>query len=153
MSIRESIASAFKDVPYPGDDCIALHECSECRQIRDDLRGQSSQVLADDILERRFDSLPLLSPVAFHFFASAYMLYSLSHPDSEVAFFTFQGLGTAGRDGFYLERFRMFSRQQREATIAFLEQFKTHEIEGDDQDNREYQDKLDAAIKIWKELS
>ena len=81
------------------------------------------------------------------------MLYSLSHPDSEVAFFTFQGLGTAGRDGFYLERFRMFSHQQREATIAFLEQFKTHEIEGDDQDNREYQDKLDAAIKIWKELS
>jgi hypothetical protein len=153
MSVRESIASAFKEVPYPGDDQIALHECAECRQIRDDLRGKSLQVLADGVLERRFDSLPLLSSIAFHYFVPAYMLYSLSHPDSEVAFFTFQGLGIAGIDAIDLERFRLFSRQQREAVIAFLEFFKSHKINGDDQDNREYQNNLDAGIKIWKELA
>jgi len=152
MSVRESIATAFEAVPYPGDDDIALHECPECRQIREDLRGKSSQVLADDVLERRCDSLPLLSPTAFHYFVPAYMFYSLSHPDSVVAFFTFQGLGGSGVDAIGWERFRRFSRQQGEAVIAFLESFKSHEIEGDSQDNRNYQIDLDNVIDFWKEL-
>ena len=153
MSVQESIRSAFKEVPYPGDDHIALHECAECRQIRDDFRGKSAQTLTDSVLERRYDSLPLLSPSAFHYFVSAYMAYSLKHPDSTVAFFTRQGLGEEGFDDFYLERFRLFTSQQRDAVIAFLEFLKPLEIEGDDQDRREYQDKIDAAIKIWKELA
>ena len=156
MSLRESIVSAFKDVPYPGDDCITLHECPECRQIRDDLRGQSWQILAEAILERRCDSLPLFTPAAFHFFVPAYMLYSLIHPDSEVAFFTCQGLGVAGFDSFYLQRFRLFSSQQKEAAIAFLEFFKSHKSEADDPDIRERQEKqnkIDIVIKLWKELS
>ncbi|HTX20740.1 MAG TPA: DUF6714 family protein [Candidatus Aquilonibacter sp.] len=152
MTVQESIDSAFEKVPYPGDDCIALHECPECREIREDFRGKPSQLLADDILERRCQSLPLLSPSAFRYFVPAYMHYSLAHPDSEVAFFTFQGLGIAGFDAFDLERFRLFSRQQKEAVITFLEFFKSHEIEGDDQDNREYQDNLDAVIKAWKQM-
>jgi hypothetical protein len=84
------------------------------------------------------------------------MLYSLNHPDSEVAFFTCQGLGMAGFDGFYLERFRLFSLQQKEAAIAFLEFFKSHEREDDDPDIRErqeYQNKSDVVIKKWKELT
>ena len=151
MSIRESIDSAFKEVAYPGDDQIALHECPECRQVRDDFRGKSSQTLLDDVLGRHYDNLPLLEPAAFHYFVPAYMRYSLEQPDSDVAFFTFQNLGMGGFDAFHLARFRRFNRQQREAVIAFLEFFKSHEIEGDDQDNREYQDNLDAVIKIWKE--
>jgi len=156
MSVRESIASAFKEVPYPGDDHIALHECLRCRELRDDLRGKSSQVLADSVLEHNCGDLALLSPTAFHYFVPAYMLYSLNHPDSEVAFFTCQGLGMAGFDGFYLERFRLFSLQQKEAAIAFLEFFKSHEREDDDPDIRErqeYQNKSDVVIKKWKELT
>ena len=152
MNVAEFIASAFKEVPYPGDDHIALHECPECRQIRHDFCGKSPQVLADCVLERRFDSLPLLSPAAFHYFVSAYMFYALSHPDSVVAYFTFWGLGVKGFDPIDLERFRLFSRQQKEAVVAFLEFFKSHEIEDDDQDIHEYQRNLDTAIKRWKEL-
>jgi hypothetical protein len=139
MSIQESIGSAFKEVPYPGDDCIVLHECSECGQIRDDFRGKSALTLENAILERRCDSLPLLSP--------------LSHPDSITAFFTRQGLGEGGLDDFYLERFRLFTGQQRDAIVAFLEFLRSREVEGDGQDRREYQDKIDAVIKIWKELA
>jgi hypothetical protein len=156
MNVRESIASAFKDVPYPGDDKIALHECPRCRELRDDLRGKSSPVLEDCVLERNCGDLALLSPAAFHHFVPSYMLYSLIHPDSEVAFFTCQNLGVAGFDSFFLERFRLFSSQQKEAAIAFLEFFKLHESEDDDPDIRERQEKqnkIDVVIKLWKELS
>ena len=156
MSIRESIASAFRDVPYPGDDQIALHDCPRCRELRDDLRGKLSSVLADGVLERDCGDLALLSPAAFHHFVPAYMLYSLIHPDSEVAFFTCQNLGVAGFDSFYLQRFRLFSFQQREAAIAFLEYFRSHESADDDPDIRERQEKqnkIDVVIKLWKELA
>jgi hypothetical protein len=156
MSIRDSIASAFKDVPYPGDDQIALHECPRCRALRDVLRGKSPSVLSDGDLERDCGDLALLSPAAFHHFVSAYMLYSLIHPDSQVAFFTCQNLGMGGFDAIDAERFRLFSLQQREAAIAFLEFFRSHESEDDDPDIRERQEKqnkIDVVIKLWKELA
>jgi hypothetical protein len=103
MNVQEFIKLEFREVSYPGDDHIALHECAECRQIRDDFRGKSAQTFTNAVLERRYDSLPLLSPSAFHYFVSAYMAYSLKHPDSTVAFFTRQGLGEEGFDDFYLE--------------------------------------------------
>jgi hypothetical protein len=152
MNVPESIISAFKEVPYPGDDFIAFDDCPECRQIREEFRGKSSLLLEDGFLERRCDSLPLLSAAAFHYFLPAYLLYSLRHPDSDVAFCTFQGLGMAGLDAIDLDRFRRFSRQQRGAVIAFLEFFNFHEIESDDEDNLQYQNKLDTVIKIWKKL-
>ncbi|HEX3856240.1 MAG TPA: DUF6714 family protein [Verrucomicrobiae bacterium] len=152
MSVRESIALAFKEVPYPGDDQIALHECERCRALRDDFRGKSPQALADEILERNCGDLALLSPAAFHYFVSAYMLYSLNHPDSEVASFTFMQFGRGGFDAIDLERFCLFNRQQKEAVIAYLGFFKSHEIEGDEQDNRDYQNNLNYVIKLWEEL-
>ncbi len=157
MSVRESIALAFKEVPYPGTDQIALHECDRCRALRDDFRGKSPQALADEILERNCGDLALLSPAAFHYFVPAYMRYSLNHPDSEVADFTVMGLGTSahGFDAIDLERFRLFSLHQREAAIAFLEFFKSHESVDDDPDIRErqeYQNKIDIVIKAWKKL-
>ena len=84
------------------------------------------------------------------------MLYSLIHPDSEVAFFTCQNLGMGGFDVIDVERFRLFSLQQREAAIAFLEFFKSHESEDDDPDIRERQEnqnKIEIVIKLWKELT
>ena len=78
------------------------------------------QALADEILEQNCGDLALLSPTAFHYFVSAYMLYSLNHPDSEVASFTFMQFGRSGFDAIDLERFRLFNRQQKEAVIAYL---------------------------------
>jgi hypothetical protein len=124
--------------------------------LRDDLRGKSSSVLSDGDLERDCGDLALLSPAAFHHFVLAYMLYSLIHPDSKVAFFTCQNLGMGGFDAIDGERFRLFSLQQREAAIAFLEFFKSHESEDDDPDIRERQEKqnkIDLVIKLWKELA
>ena len=61
-----------------------------------------------------------------------------------------------GFDAIDLERFQLFSLQQREAAITFLEFFKLHESEYNDSDIRERQEKqnkIDVVIKRWKELS
>lgn len=152
-ALKQKIAEAFSDVPYPGDERIALHECPECQEIRESFRGQTAGTLLDGVIDSHFDSLPLLSPETFRFFIPAYMRYSLEHPDSTVSFFTRQSLGEAGVDGFYLERWRLFSSRQREAVVAFLESLRPHEIQGDERDQREYEGTIDAGIKLWKEMS
>jgi uncharacterized protein DUF6714 len=158
MSVQVSIASAFSEVPYPGDDCIALHECAECREIRGDFSGKSPQTLEDGVLERRFDSLPLLSSTAFLFFVPAYMLHSLSHPDSLIARFTMYSLAPTDFDDFWRERFRLFTPSQKVAVIAFLEFLKTQAyttggiVEGDDEEKRHYEDLIDDGIKIWMSI-
>jgi hypothetical protein len=154
-TLKQTIAKAFADVPYPGDDRIAQcskQPCDECAGIRWGLKGRTSSLLLPYVLQYHASALPLLFPEAFHYFISAYMYYSIDHPNSEVAFFTRQGLGEDGLDEFYLKRFCLFTMQQREAVIALLEFLKGQEIEGDDQDKREYEEKIGAAIGIWKGL-
>jgi hypothetical protein len=83
------------------------------------------------------------------------MLYSLSHLESEVAFYTCEGLGMSGFDAFDVERFRLFSLHQREVAIAFLEVFKSYEREYEDPDIRERQERqirIDIFINRLKEL-
>ncbi len=150
-ALKGQIAEAFAEIPYPGDDRIALHQCDECERIRHDLCGQAPSTLSEEILDRI--ALPLLSPEAFRYFISAYMCYTAEHYESSIAFFTRQSLGEAGADEFYLERFRLFTERQREVVISLLEFLRSQEIEGDDEDNREYREKIDADIKIWKELA
>ena len=61
-----------------------------------------------------------------------------------------------GFDAIDVARFRLFSLQQRESAIAFLEFFRSHESEDDDPDIRERQEKqnkIDVVIKLWKELA
>ena len=155
MSVRESIQSAFADVAHPGKDNITKctwPDCPECADISQSFGEKSAQSVQESVLAEH-TALPLFTPEAFHYFIPAYMLYSLRHPDSDVAFFTRQSLGEGGIDEFYMKRFRLFTSRQREAVIAFLAFLRSHEIEGDDQDRREYQETIDADIKVWKELA
>ena len=155
MSLRESIQSAFADVQHPGKDKTTKCTwpgCPECEDISQTFGGKSALSVEDGVLAEH-TALPLFTPEAFHYFIPAYMLYSLRHPDSDVAFFIRQGLGEAGIDTFYLERFRLFTVQQKQAVIAFLEFLRSQEIEGDDRDQHEYEEKIDADIKIWKGMA
>jgi hypothetical protein len=154
-TLRQTIEQAFADVPYPGDDRIATcsrPECDECAGIRWGLKALTPDLISPYVLEYHHSALALLLPEAFHYFVPMYMCYSVEHPHSEVAFFTRQNLGELDYEEFDLKRFCLFTAQQREAVIAFLEFLKTQEIEGDDQDQREYEDKLNDAIWIWKDL-
>ena len=155
-TLKQTIAQAFADVPYPGDNRIAKcskPQCDECAGIRWGLRGLNHGLILPYVVEYHATALPLLFPEAFHYFIPAYMCYAVDHPDSVVAFYTRQGLGENGVDEINLKHFRLFTRPQREAAVALLEFLKVQKIEGDDQDRRDYEDKIDAVIKIWKELS
>src|ERR1035441_5091698 len=154
-TLKQTIAQAFADVPYPGDDRIAKcsrTECDECAGIRWGLRGLTPSLISPYVLEYHHSALALLFPEAFHYFVPMYMCYSVEHPQSEVAFFTRQNLGEANYDESDLKRFCLFTTHQREAVIAFLEFLKTQEIEGDDQDQHAYEAQLNDAIWIWKDL-
>src|SRR5689334_6156359 len=82
MTLRESIESAFGDVPHPGDDNITRHAgCLECAEIADYFRGKSWRGHSMQGLWRIRDALPLLTPEALHYFLPAFMLAVLDAPD------------------------------------------------------------------------
>ena len=140
-TLKQTITQAFADVPCPGNDRIAKcsrPECDECAGIRWGLQGRTPSLIPPYVLEYHSGALPLLFPEAFHYFVPMYMCYAVEHPDSEVAFFTRQNLGESNYDEFDLKRFCLFTIQQQEAVVAFLEFLKAHEIEGDEQDQRAY---------------
>lgn len=127
MGCRELIEAAFAEVPYPGDDNIALHEnCLECDDLRAYLRGKSWRDLKFPELRSFHESLPLLTPVAFRYFLPGYMLASLSdfeHADMiPYSIIRLGGYATdtdAVKDQAREERKR-FNRRQREAIAAWL---------------------------------
>lgn len=154
-TLKQTITQAFAEVPCPGDDRIAKcsrPECDECAGIRWGLKGRTPSFMSPYILEYHHASLPLLFPEAFHYFVPMYMRYAVKHPDSDVAAYTRYNLGESNYDEHNLKRFCLFNAQQREAVIAFLEFLKAQKIEGDDQDQRAYEDKISDTIWIWKDL-
>jgi len=154
-TLKQTITQAFADVPCPGRDRIAKcsrPECDECAGIRWGLHGRTPDLMEPYVLEYFHDALPLLFPEAFHYFLPMYMCHAVEHPDSEVADYTRYGLGEANYDEFDLKRFCLFTTQQREAVIAFLEFLKAQKVEGDDEDQRANEEKLNGVIWIWKDL-
>jgi hypothetical protein len=151
--LKQKIEEAFAGTVTPGDEHIALHECPECQEIRESFRGQCPTTLPDDVIDSHFDSLPLLSPEAFRYFISAYMRYSLEHPDSTVAQFVLYALAPQDYDNFYSERFGLFRAREIKAVIAFLEFLRSCEIEGDDEDQQKYESDIDSGIEIWKRFA
>jgi hypothetical protein len=151
--LKQTIAQTFADTPYPGHERIALHECEECEEIRQSFRGRTPDTLPDETIHSHFGSLPLLSPEAFRYFIPAYMRYSLEHPDSTVAQFILYRLAPQDFDDFDSERFRLFTPRERGAVIAFLEFLKSKQIEGDEEDQREYESEIDCGIEIWRRFA
>jgi hypothetical protein len=129
MTIRDTIESAFADVPYPGDDRIADHQnCPECDDIRKHFRGTTWCNHPVEDLQQYQSALTLFTPAALHYFLPGYMHASLgawrqadsipfsilqmclpSDPSEE------QGLQQHRR-----ERFEIFTPRQREAIAAYL---------------------------------
>lgn len=74
---------AFKNARSP-DGNIVSHNCVECDEIYKDFSSYASRDVPDYVLERRADSLPLLTPAAWRYFLPAYLDYAIRHPNSEV---------------------------------------------------------------------
>lgn len=151
-TLKRQIAEAFSGAPYPGDDCIAPHECGECEEIRQSFRGQTPVTLRDEVILTHFDSLPLLTPEAFRYFIPAYIRYSVEHPDSTVAEFVLYRLAPKPFAEFDDERFRLFAPKERDTVIAFLEFLKSQPMKGDEEWQQRQRDEIDSGIETWRLL-
>jgi hypothetical protein len=140
MSLSELIQEAFAEVPYPGDDRIADHDCPECEEVREYFRGKRWCDLQFPELRDRSESLPLLTPEAFRYFLPGYMLATLANWD-EADMIPYGIIAIGGHPGDTPERkeaarkiLNLFTPVQRQAVAAYLEELARNgprELRGD----------------------
>ena len=85
--LLQKISEAFATAPRPADDALVAHECEECANLQDALRGQSPEELSDAWVQKSFDQLPFMSDDAKRFYLPAYLRVAARAPDSTVAQF------------------------------------------------------------------
>jgi hypothetical protein len=118
---KSRVLSTFSNAAFPEGVPPAEHQCTECDGIRLSFAGQSPFALPATVIENHFDSLPMLSPAAFHHFVPAYLAYAVDNPNSLVAMFVMFSLSPAELDDFYRERFSRFSETERAVVRDVLE--------------------------------
>jgi hypothetical protein len=125
MSLKQTIAKAFADVPYPGDDNITRcpYHCAECGRIAEYFRGREWTGQTAEELRKYHVALSLFTPEAFHYFLPAFLLASLDSyekgdviPDSIRFHFEY----AHECQGHFTVRMSKLSADQRKAIIAYL---------------------------------
>lgn len=82
--LARDLALVFADVPQPGDDDIATHECDECLGVRDSFRGVRWQDAPRALVIENHDKLPLLTPSAHQYYLPAYLLLALANVEESM---------------------------------------------------------------------
>ena len=128
--LKNEIIKVFAEVEQPAKDNIALHECKECRGVREDFTDVKWQEADDELLETNFGSIPFFSLLAFNYFLPAYLLYTLNNFDkkySEVCEFTIYAL-TPDKNwkvkngniaSYWKEKFSLFTSAQMNVIYRF----------------------------------
>jgi len=148
QALKQEIATAFADVPYPGDDGIVDGNNPydlEAAALTAAFKGKHWKQLTPQ--ELRYHGLAFLSPKALHFYLPAYLIGSLydygetTYTDilpSTVLSLTLADGGTAQdqmlrqRD---LNRFAVFTPTQKRAIRSFLE-YVRDELPGEGDESR-----------------
>jgi hypothetical protein len=145
-----AIKRAFRDVEKPTDETqVALHPCTDCEELARDLFPHTWETLPRELLEHHSDDLPILTPQALRYYLPAYLLYALEFPTSLVLELTVYHLTPTKEDiaesnGYFEERFALFSPEQRAAIGAFFADVREHQLfpfEG--------QGELERAKYLW----
>ena len=134
MTIRESIESAFADVPYPGDDNVTrcTHEdCLECDAIAAYFRGTTWRDHTVEQLREHQSAITMFTPEAFRYFLPAFMLQSLGYwrETDMIPHFIAGQFSPAKPDAdavmqqYCSERWSIFSQRPRETIAAFLREY------------------------------
>jgi hypothetical protein len=133
QEVRVLIQRGWDAAPYPGDDNIAYRADGynlECIQVADFFRGRSWKDITLKALKAyrgdRSACLSFMSPDAFRYYLSAYMLIALDNyadadvvGDSAVNALTPQPRGPLQQ--FWIERASGFTQEQKSAIVAFLQ--------------------------------
>lgn len=137
--ITQEIRIAFGDMPYPGAECIVNDYGGndlERKQIREEFsRYESWQDVPRELLLQERDALPLFEPQGFRFYLPAYMLFTIEDydgadtiPESIVYLLTLPEAGTEFYE-FVRERLALFSEEERQAILHFLEYLEMYHAE------------------------
>jgi len=125
-TLRNEALTAFPRAVPPQTDEITPDCFGEAARVRQSLNGQVWWSLSDELIVRNFDELPLLSPLAFHYYFPAFLIYALDHfdPDESVVIHTVFSLApfkTSKDDPNFAERINQFSEAQVNVVRGFLE--------------------------------
>lgn len=143
--LQQRIALAFASVPKPPLDRIAPHQCEECHEIRNDLGQLDVNQVSVQTLENHYGALPLLTPEALRYFLSAYLFHTIENPESKVFHSVVMHLAPANHqltEPYWQERLNVFSKEEREAVLAFLHWALTA-------DEGNYSDEIKQGVSVW----
>jgi hypothetical protein len=126
MALKQTIETAFANVPYPGDDNITRcsYHCAECRRIAEFFKSKTWSDLTLEDLRAHHVALSLFTPEAFHYFLPAFMLASMvSYEKGDVIpdAIRFHFEYSAEMQGHFAVRMSQFSMEQRYAIIDYLD--------------------------------
>jgi hypothetical protein len=110
------VTTAFSDALPPAEDNIVCHDCEECADLLNDVRGRSPAELSDSWVEKSFDQLPFFSDDAKRYYFPAFLRVAASKPDSLVAQFVLYSLA----DDFKMQPSGGYSEQQKQAFRDYL---------------------------------
>ena len=136
-NLKNEIFKAFASKKQPANNNIALHECDECRSVREDFANVKWREASDELLQRNYDKIPLFTFQAFNYFLPAFLIYSLSNFDSPstVGKFTVYALTPDKKwnedessADYWIERFSLFTDEQMNVVYNFLELGKLNPI-------------------------
>ena len=119
--LKRTLLAVFPNSPFSKGTPVAEHECDECLEIRKAFADQSPFGLPAPVLEYHHDSLPMMSPAAFHHFLPAYLIYAIDNPDSLVAQSAWFSLSPTQLDEHHIARRDLFSVAQRAAVREVVE--------------------------------
>jgi len=123
---KEKLIRHFADVPPPDNQRIALGNDWESQALQDAFSDVDWRTADKQIIQRNYDQLPFFSPEAFHFFIPAFLVYSVDEPEGSRVFeYTVYAL-TPGKETdntsqWYVDRLRLFTREQMSSIYEFLD--------------------------------
>ena len=149
-ALLERIDRVFPKSEAIESESITKHPCDECIAIRNDFAGVAWWSADPELIDAYFTSLSLFTPKAFHYYLPAYLVYSLNHfePFEGAVEFSIYALSLElddpRRNKWLTERKNLFTEEQRQVIVKFLELVRDHpEMEI-------YQADVVSGIEFWK---
>ncbi len=123
QSLDAKRSQAFDDKPPPAE--IVTHECEDCERLSADFHSVAWRDLPEELIEKHYSQLPLLSPAAFAYYVPAYLRLALHDfsQDSRVLQFLVYNIAPSNDENpeWKRERFRHFTREQVDILQEFLQ--------------------------------
>ena len=127
-------SAAFSDANLPAEDEIAPHQCPECSEIRHDFGGARANEISDEVLARRADSLPLLTPKAWRYYLPAYLDYAARNIDSDLGRYLLINLDMEANATHGFEpQISALSVTEKRTVLAFLDTYGGYDDEDFDE--------------------